>query len=320
MSLLFVGYDFEKINWNSIKQMFKKEGEEVEEKDDFQIVDKGIFSIADSAITSSAGTKTLLTGFRKVYDMEVNLWKPSFYPNGSFNDYFNIYQKVPFILGFAGSTLVAQHIMNSISGHLEHLEISCKEREGYEQIEYIITLPCEKNIVKNPPVYTEWDESTFLERDYENLLSGEYISYAIEHSVNHALKSARQHRLSQEEFNQMYTDIFCGFYCPILREHQIYVYRMKSKLEDGIFEVYTEKEKLDNGDIAVLGMRNSFEEQAKSVYLEEIEKENPNITDSLIKFMDECIIEVHNQGSYEINKPIVYKSLDKGSIKKKNIQ
>ncbi|MGM0519827.1 MAG: hypothetical protein ACQERD_09325 [Campylobacterota bacterium] len=167
---------------------------------------------------------------------------------------------------------------------------------------------------------TIWDDDTFLDRDFANLLSGEYISDAIEHSINHALKSARKHRLSQEEFEQMYTDMFCGFYCPVLGEHQIYIYRMKSKLEDGIFEVFTEKEKLDNRDIAVLGMKNSFEEQAKSVYLEEIEKENPNITDSLIRFMDECIVEVHNQGSYEINKPIIYKSLDKGSIKKKNIQ
>ncbi|MGM0519828.1 MAG: hypothetical protein ACQERD_09330 [Campylobacterota bacterium] len=118
MSLLFVGYDFEKINWKEIKKIGKKEGKEVDEKEDISLHDKGIFSIADSAITSFGGAKTLLTGFRKVYDIEVKLWKPSFYPNGSFNDYFTIYQKVPIIVGFAGNTLVAQHIMNSISGHI----------------------------------------------------------------------------------------------------------------------------------------------------------------------------------------------------------
>ncbi len=61
MSLLFVRYDFEKINFKEIKQMFKKEGEEIDDSDDFHISDNGIFAIADSTITSSGGTKTLLS-------------------------------------------------------------------------------------------------------------------------------------------------------------------------------------------------------------------------------------------------------------------
>ena len=266
MSLLFVGYDLEKMNWKSIRAMSKKKGEEVDEADDFSIVDKGIFSIADSAITSSAGTKTLLTGFRKVYDMEIKLWKPDFYPDGSFNDYFHIYQKVPFILGFAGSTLVAQHIMNSISGHLEELRISCEETVQGEPIKYKINLPCEHNLVANPSMLTLWDDDTFLDRDFENLLSGDYISNAIEHSINHALESAKKHRLCMKEFQQMYTEIFCGFYCPTLKKHQIYIYRMQSKIEENSFEVFTKKEQLKKDDIAVLGMRNRFEEKVNEIF------------------------------------------------------
>lgn len=319
MSLLFVGYDFEKMNWKPIKQMFRNDGEEIDDKDDIRIIDKGVFAIADSAITTSGGTKTLLTGFRKVYDMKAKLYKPDFAPNGSFRSYSYIYTELSFIVGFAGSTLVAQHILNSISGHLENLEISFKEKNNFEPIQYKINLPCEKNILKNPPIYTEWDDSTFLDSDFENLLSGEYISTAIEHSINHALKSAKQHRLHMEEFKQMYTDIFCGFYCPVLKEHQIYIYRMKSKLEDGIFEVYTEKEKLEKDNIAVLGMRNRFEEKVKKYFLEEYEKNNPNVTQVLIDLMDTCITEVLVDGTFEINKPIVYKSLDRGRIKKVNI-
>lgn len=319
MSLLFVGYDFEKMNWKSIKQMIKDESDNDTEEDDFRIIDNGIFAIADSAITTLGGSKTLLTGFRKVYDMKANLWKPSFYPNGSFNNYFNVYQEVPFIVGFAGSTLVAQHIINSISGHLEDLKISYEEREEYGPVKYIINLPCEKNMLENSPMLTQWDDNTFLNSDFENLLSGKFISNAIEHSINHALKSARKHRLSEEEFKQMYTDIFCGFYCPVLKEHQIYIYRMKSKLENDVYEVYTEKEKLKKNDIAVLGMKNRFEQKVKDVFTEECVKDNPYITKVLIEFMDKCITEVHEDDSFEINRPIVYKSLDKGRIKKVNI-
>jgi len=320
LSLLFVGYDFEKMNWKTIKQMFGNEGEEINDKDDIRIIDKGIFAIADSAITTLGGTKTLLTGFRKIYDMKAILYKPNFAPDGSFRNYSYIYHELPFIVGFAGSTLVAQHIINSISGHLEKLEITYLEKARYDEpIQYTIVLPCQENLLKNPPMYTQWDDDTFLDSDFENLLSGEYISNAVEHSINHALKSAKQHRLCIEEFKQMYTEIFCGFYCPFLNEHQIYIYRMKSKFEDGIFEVYTEKEKLAKDDIAVLGMRSRFEKKVKKAFLEEYEKNDPNVMQVLINLMDTCITEVLADGSFEINKPIVYKSLDRGMIKKVNI-
>ena len=183
MSLLFIGYDFEKMNWKPIKQMFRNEGEEINDKDDIRIIDKGIFAIADSAITTSGGTKTLLTGFRKVYDMKAILYKPDFAPDGSFRNYSYVYDELPFIVGFAGSTLVAQHIINTISGHLEKLEISCQERNGYEPIKYIINLPCENNLLKKTPIYTQWDDDTFLDSDFKDLLSGDYISNAIEHSI-----------------------------------------------------------------------------------------------------------------------------------------
>jgi hypothetical protein len=49
------------------------------------------------------------------------------------------------------------------------------------------------------------------------------------------------------------------------------------------------------------------------------EKNDPNVTQVLIDLMDTCITEVLADGSFEINKPIVYKSLDRGRIKKVNI-
>lgn len=39
----------------------------------------------------------------------------------------------------------------------------------------------------------------------------------------------------------------------------------------------------------------------------------------IIDLMDKCIEEVHYDGSYDINRPRVYKSLDRGKIKKVNI-
>ena len=109
MSLIIVGYDYE--------IFYDKK------------MDDGIFAIADSAITSHQGGRTILNGFRKVYELEAKIWKPNITMNGDFMGYFNTYSTNPFIVGFAGSTLTAQHILNGITGHLEKLKIIDIKRE-----------------------------------------------------------------------------------------------------------------------------------------------------------------------------------------------
>lgn len=307
MSLLFVGYESEKIS-------FSKWGNSTS-----YYHDKGIFAIADSAITSYQGTKTLLTGFRKIYDFEAKVWEPYFSPDGYFRGYSHVFTKSPFIIGFAGNTLVAQHILNSITGHMEDLKISYIERKPSEAIQYTIKLPCEKNLLIHSPGLTLWDDDTFLKSDYEDLLTGEFMANAIEHSINHAISSAREHRLDEEEFKQMFTDLFCGVFCPVKKEHQIYIYRMRTKLEDGLLVAYTIKEFLNKDEIAVLGMRQQFETQAKGVYLHAIQQ-NKSPSQELELFMGTCIDTILSSGSFEINRPIIHKKLDRGQTSKRIIQ
>lgn len=316
MSLIFVGYETEKIDFGK----FKLADDVQDVKREPYIVDKGIFAIADSAITTNEGKKILLTGFRKIYDMTAKLWEPSFSPGGDFTGYHHIHSRYNLIVGFVGSTLVAQHILNGIAGHLEHLKISCIERlvNTVQEIEYIVKLPCEHNILISPSILTQWDETTFTPRDFEGLITGEFLASSIEHSINASITSARKHRLNLEEFKQMFTDIFCGVYCPITREHQVYIFRMRTKEDDGVMVAYAEREKLLKDEIAVLGMRADFEEDAKNIYNNAIEQtESPSI--ALEDFMNDCIDKVHKSGSSEIDRPVVSKTLDRGLITKKNI-
>ena len=316
MSLIFVGYDTEKVDfsrWGRTKEIQSINLEPY-------IVDKCVFAISDSAITINEGKKTLLTGFRKIYDITAKLWEPSFSPGGDFIGYHHVHSQYNLIIGFVGSTLVAQHILNGITGHLEHLKISCKERvpNSLQEIEYIVNLPCVYNVLSDSPVLNQWDETTFAPANFNGLISGEFLANSIEHSINASIKSAREHRLDYDEFKQMFTDIFCGVYCPIEREHQVYIFRMKAKEEDGIMIAYTEKEKLSKDDIAVLGMRADFEQDAKDIFTKA--KENgENVVVALENFMSDCIDKVHSRGSSEIDRPIVSKRLDQGLIKKKNI-
>ncbi|MGW8168394.1 MAG: hypothetical protein ACWGHH_00035 [Sulfurovaceae bacterium] len=316
MSLIFVGYDTQKVYFNDFKQT--KDIKTIKSKS--HIVDDGIFAISDSAITTNEGKKTLLTGFRKIYDITAQLWEPSFSPGGDFAGYHNIHSRYKLIVGFVGSTLVAQHILNGITGHLEHLEISCKERlpNLLQEIEYIVNLPCEYNVLANRRILTIWDETTFTRVDFKELITGEFLANSIEHSINASIKSAREHRLDENEFKQMFTDFFCGVYCPTAMEHQVYIFRMKAKEENGIMIAYTEKEKLPKDEIAVLGMRVDFERIAKNVFSKAIKNgESPII--ALENCMSDCIDKVHKRGSSEIDKPIISKKLYHGLITKKNI-
>lgn len=296
MSLVLAGYDYE--------MFYDKK------------IDDGIFAISDSAITSHQGGRTILNGFRKVYELEAKIWKPSFTMNGDFQGYFNTYSKNPFIVGFAGSTLTAQHILNGITGHLEKLKIIDVKREPntISPIKYTIVAPCEENHLISPSIITTYDDSTFLDNDYKDLVTGELIAEFVSHSINSALKSVSSYKLSIEEFNAMYTDIFCGIWCPQKNEHQIYVYRMRSKRNDeGTLYAYTEKEYLEKDEIAVLGMRKDFEEEAKLIYkIASTQKEKPSTV--AFEFLNKCIDTIQNSGSKEIDRPISFRKLDKYEI------
>jgi len=296
MSLVVAGYDYEMFYDSKI--------------------DNGIFAISDSAITSHQGGRTLLNGFRKVYELEAKIWKPSFYPDGGFIDYLNIYETFPFLIGFAGSTLTVQHILNSITGHLEKLKIIDIKREPntISPIKYKIVAPCEENHLITSSMINSYDESTFLDSDYKNLVTGELIAEFISHSINTALKSASSYKLDIEEFNSMYTDLFCGIWCPQKKEHEIYIYRMKSKRnEEGILYAYTEKEYLNKDKIAVLGMRTKFEKNAQLIYKKALEnKHKPSI--EAYNFLNTCIDEVQESGSKEIDRPVSFRKLNKYKI------
>ncbi|WP_373031434.1 hypothetical protein [Sulfurovum sp.] len=317
MSLLFIGYETEKVDFSRYEKHSLMPESHTQMKP--RIVDMGIFAIADSAITTFQGGKTLLTNFRKIYDIEAKVYKPRFAPDGIFQGYDNLYSRHPILVGFAGNTLVAQHILNTISGHLEHLEIGCKERSiGLQEIEYIVNMPCESNDLKSSS-FAQWGEDTFLPKDYEGLLTGELLAGFIEHSINHALESAKKHRLNEDEFKQMNTDLFSGIYCPVDREHQIYIFRMKHKLNaDGVLVVYTEKEKLPANEIAVLGMKKDFEEEAKRLNYNAI-KDDLSSSNVLEDYLLKCIETVSKRGSFEIARPVVHKKLNRYKISKKHI-
>lgn len=283
---------------------------------------EGIFVAADSAITTPSDdsenikSKTILNGFRKTYEIEAKLWKPYFMPDGSFRDYKEVYETNNTFVSFAGSTLTAQHIMNSITTHLQNLRISFKRHDIDGSIVYTAIRHCQPNPLNTPNRISYWDDDTFLNRDFEGLLTGELISDTIEYSMNDALKSASKYKLDIKEFKAMHTEIVAGVWCPVRKRHELYVYRMESKPgEDGVLTPFTKKSLVPTNEIVVLGMKKEFEEQAK-INFEESLTSFVSPAHTMLVFMREAIKSEELQDKNGIAFPMSMTKMDRYGIKK----
>lgn len=121
MTLIVSGHNFGKNPWRDFDNIKKHKGMRQE----------GLFAIADSIITthSSNGHSPLLSGFKKIKEIPVKLWQPYFIGE-NFKSYNSVFAQFDCFVAFAGSTLTAQHAIDSISNHLSTLRIDYQSR-GY---------------------------------------------------------------------------------------------------------------------------------------------------------------------------------------------
>jgi hypothetical protein len=281
---------------------------------------KSIFFASDTAISS--GNSTLLCGFRKVYPVAVKLWEPYFIGE-YFKDYLSVYMESECAVAFAGNTLTAQHILNSISGHLANLRISI----SYEQLgvklkhgRYVIVKPCESNeLIDLSRVSLSrvslWAEDMFTRDKYKDLLTADYIAETIEHSINHAVCSARKYKLNSDSFNNLLTDFAAGIRCPITGEFYLYVFRMQVRYgEGGVREAYTSKELIANSRIAVLGLKNQFEAPAQA-HFDNAKAKSQDIPTAMFEYLNEAIDIIKAEGRCSIDRPSILKIFDEKGVR-----
>lgn len=306
MTLIVAGYEYAK----SVD--YSKYLDNEAEPSDPTMEIEGLYVVADSAITDANG-KTLLNGFRKTYEIDVELWRPSFSPGGSFHSYTQVYENNKIFISFAGSTLTAQHIINSITSHLGKLRISYRRsQEG--SIAYTAIRHCQKNPLEQNTSGSTWDDYTFLDRDFEGLLTGELIASTIEYSITEALTSASKFKLELKDFEAMHTELLAGVWCPVNRRHELYVYRMESKRDDdGVLVPYTKKRLVPENEIVVLGMQKQLESQAQEAFKKSLSAFTPP-SKELLNFVRDAIKNVEAQGKKGIAFPMSLTTLTRHKI------
>ncbi|NIZ01635.1 hypothetical protein [Thalassospira lucentensis] len=282
----------------------------------------GIFVISDSMITTPSYThrRPLVTGFKKNVEIEIKIKNPSIGNDGYFRDYNQYYIRYECLLSFAGSTLVAQHIINSVSNHLSDLKLDYEyNKESISEPK--IRMPCESvNFESNPNDIYDEDFFGFNDSDLNKATSNEIISEIVKHSINRSIKSAQKYRLDSNSILQMKTDFILLLRNPITGEESIYKYTMKNKNgADGIVTVYVDKELIPHNKIAVIGMTNQFEEKAKKI-AENAIKNGASLMEEMTEFMKNAILEVEKNGSFEIGFPIAIKKLNNKGLEREIIQ
>ena len=309
MTLVVAGYNFGENPWRSIDNIKENTG----------VRQEGLFAVADSIITSfsSNGHSPLLSGFKKIKEIPVKLWQPDFIGE-NFNSYNSVFLQFECFVGFAGSTLTAQHVIDLLSNHLATLRIDFQRGNFQTDGKYVVKKICDpNNLIRNGYSSVYGDDMFVPEKHYRGLLTAEYIAEVVEHSINKALSSAQKYKLDEKSLNEMYTEFILGVNCPSTESDLLIKYTMQKRTNiDGMIEVYVVGERIKEGDVAVIGMSSRFGDLAQSNAKVAIAN-GLSLKNEMTSFVKNAINKVNAEGSFQIAMPIVVKSLESRRVTKK---
>jgi hypothetical protein len=310
MTLIIAGHEQAADPWQNVWAK-SHEGKET------KLAKDGLFAVADSVITimGSDGLTPILSGHRKIHGIPIKLWKP-YFVGEYFRSYLSPHFETECFMAFAGSTLTANHCLNLVSEHLSQLRISYKRATTpLTPGTYFVQRHCEYNILEDPKASGLWSEDMFLDSDFEGILTAEHIAQDVEHSLNKAVESARKHRLSEESLSNMHTDFLLGVHCPRNKTHHLFTYRMKTKLVEGVYELYMEREEIEEQKVAVLGLRKEFEYHAQ-VSMNTALASGKSTGNAMFSFLNDAITKITATGSFAIDRPAIHKHFYVGKLKK----
>lgn len=262
--------------------------------------EKGIYFAADSHITQR--NQILVKGFKKVIELPIRVKGLNFCGEW-FNRYLGNRYESSCAIAFAGSSLVAQHIINSMKNHLSELYPT------YFDGRYQIVMSCEnKKHLENNDNYSE---DMFLERDLDNILTGEYLSQVICHSIDAVLKDSRKHGSMSNLFSAYQAEFIFGVQCPQTKEHQLYQYEI---VPDEKLGAKVKFNRIAQNELAVIGDKTKFRDSALDILRKCPPKKNAS--DAIFSFLNESIDNENSIGNNGIGKPSVLFNLEGQLLKK----
>lgn len=255
----------------------------------------GVFLAADSNITQRGCV--LVNGFKKVVETPVRVNGLNF-----LGDWFNGYHGHSYeggcAIAFAGSTLVAQHIMNSIKNHLSDLNPTRINGK------YQLAMPCEKKKF----LCGYYDEDMFQKRDLgaNYLLSAPFIASVVEHSIQSVLERAKNHDGMKHSFSAYQAEFILGVCCPETNNYHIYQYEIVPGESGG---AEAKMQEIPMGKVAVIGMRQLHEHDANNAFQDAVNN-GKRTAQAMFDFLVTAIKNQNSIGVSEIGLPaFLYKQM-----------
>jgi hypothetical protein len=269
----------------------------------------GLFVVADSTITD--GHQTLLSGFKKIYTVPIKVYKP-YFVDGHFREYLTPGLESNCFIAFAGSTITAQHVLNSINNHMSVL------RYGYEGSgvgipgTYQVLTHCLKNSLFDGGKV--WDEDMFLYSNLKGLLTGDVVCNVVLHSIQGALASAKRHKIDKRGWDSLLTQYVLGTYCEKQQRNRLFAFipSLKKDALDVIVDVVVDVMEIPPGELVVLGMEN-FGDRAREEYQRAYEAKD-DVKSAMFAFLNMAIDEVQSNGDLQIDRPSMLKAFSRGEL------
>ncbi|MBV7547417.1 hypothetical protein KW849_14090 [Pseudomonas sp. PDM26] len=250
MTLIIAGHTLEQINIDGIKSTHGH----------------GVFFATDSSITQNG--VVVVSGFKKVYEMPIRVNGVNLLDNW-FNGYHGFIYEGGCAVAFAGSTLVSQHIMNSIRNHLGEL------KPTYRDGMYQLAMLCETHKF----ISQHCDGDMFKRSDYgpNYLLTAPFIAGVVQHAIQCVLDRASQHKGMKTNFAAYQADFILTVCCPDTGKYHIYRYEIVPGPDNGdqssadSVPAVAKMEEIPEGKVAVIGMRDNHEEDANAAFAAAVE-------------------------------------------------
>lgn len=256
--------------------------------------EEGVYFAADSHITQS--NLVLVKGFKKVIEVPIRVKGLNFCGDW-FNGYLGNRYQGACTIAFAGSSLVAQHLINSMKNHLSELYPTFYDGR------YQIVMSCEGNKHLRQANY---DDSMFLDNQLDPLLTANLISNVVCHSIEAVLKHARSFGKMSKLFSAYQAEFILGVQCPQTRKYHIFQYEIVPDEELGAKVDVIE---IMKNDLAVIGAKK-FKDDALAKLASCTGDEKPS--QKMFSFLNDVVENETSIGNNGIGKPIGLHNL-KGS-------
>lgn len=281
MTLIVAGHTLEQVDVEGIKS----------------IHGRGTFFASDSSITQNGAV--LVNGYKKVYEIPIRVNDVNLLGNW-FNGYHGFVYEDGCAIAFAGSTLVSQHIMNSIRNHLGEL------KPTYRDDKYQLAMPCEKHKF----IGQHCDGDMFKRSDFgpNYLLSAAYVAGVVQHSIQAVLDRASQHKGMKKNFTAYQADFILSVRCPLTSKYHIYQYEIVPGPDNGdvsnvdSIPAVAKMIEIPVGKVAVIGMRDFFGDDANKAFAAAIDAGQRTDT-AMHDFVTNAIRDQNAIGAFGIGLP-----------------